>query len=151
MNRRETLNEAIENVCGDREYEYGSPEDNFKSIAALWSVYKDVIFDASDVAMMMALLKIARIKTGTATEDSFVDLAGYAACGAEIVTNGEKDIADIFTEFANTATTYMKDTIDSCDDCKYKFLYKGMMYCTSPLECIIYPQQTQIVNEKENE
>ena len=33
---------------------------------------------------MMALLKIARIKTGTATEDCFVDLAGYAACGAEI-------------------------------------------------------------------
>jgi hypothetical protein len=32
----------------------------------------------------MALLKIARIRTGTATEDSFVDLAGYAACGAEI-------------------------------------------------------------------
>jgi len=38
------------------------------------------------VAMMMALLKIARIRTGTATEDSFVDLAGYAACGAEIAS-----------------------------------------------------------------
>jgi len=36
--------------------------------------------------MMMALLKIARIRTGTATEDSFVDLAGYAACGAEIAS-----------------------------------------------------------------
>jgi len=35
---------------------------------------------------MMALLKIARIRTGTATEDSFVDLAGYAACGAEIAS-----------------------------------------------------------------
>ena len=34
--------------------------------------------------MMMALLKIARISTGTGTDDSFVDLAGYAACGAEI-------------------------------------------------------------------
>lgn len=44
--------------------------------------------------MMMALLKIARIKTGTATEDSFVDLAGYAACGAEIASNinNEKEI-----------------------------------------------------------
>ena len=32
----------------------------------------------------LALLKIARIRTGTATDDSYVDLAGYAACGAEI-------------------------------------------------------------------
>lgn len=37
-----------------------------------------------DVAMLMALLKIARICTGTGTADSFVDLAGYAACGGEI-------------------------------------------------------------------
>ena len=46
-------------------------QDNFRSIAALWSVYKNTDFTATDVAMMMALLKIARIKTGTATEDSF--------------------------------------------------------------------------------
>lgn len=38
--------------------------------------------------MMMALLKVARIYTGTGTEDSFVDLAGYAACAGEIVTGG---------------------------------------------------------------
>jgi putative aminopeptidase FrvX len=39
---------------------------------------------AVDVAMMMALLKIARIAAGSDKEDSFVDLAGYAACAAEI-------------------------------------------------------------------
>lgn len=71
-------------VCGQRENEYGSPEDNFTAIAGFWSVYKGVEFTANDVAMMMALLKIARIRTGTATDDSYVDLAGYAACGAEI-------------------------------------------------------------------
>ena len=40
----------------------------------------------NDVAMMMALLKVARIKSGGGTVDSFVDLAGYAACGGELVT-----------------------------------------------------------------
>ena len=40
-------------------------------------------YTSIDVAMMMALLKVARIKAG-GTDDSFVDLAGYAACGAEI-------------------------------------------------------------------
>ena len=34
--------------------------------------------------MMMALMKIARVKSGGGTGDSFVDLAGYAACGGEI-------------------------------------------------------------------
>lgn len=34
--------------------------------------------------MMMCLLKVARIRSGGGTGDSFVDLAGYAACGAEI-------------------------------------------------------------------
>ena len=38
-----------------------------------------------DVATMMALLKVARIATGS-NPDSFVDLAGYAACAGEIAT-----------------------------------------------------------------
>lgn len=87
MNRAETLEKARVCVCGHRENEYGSPEDNFTTIANFWSVYKGVEFTANDVAMMMALLKITRIKTGTATDDSYVDLAGYAACGAEINSN----------------------------------------------------------------
>ena len=87
MTRAETLEKAKVCVCGQRENEYGSPEDNFTAIAGLWSVYKGVEFTANDVAMMMALLKIARIRTGTATDDSYVDLAGYAACGAEINSN----------------------------------------------------------------
>lgn len=37
-----------------------------------------------DVAAMMALLKIARIASGHAKADNWVDLAGYAACGGEI-------------------------------------------------------------------
>lgn len=84
MTRAETLDTAKKCVCGQREMDYGSPEDNFKTIADLWSAYKKVEFTPVDVAMMMALLKIARIAGGTATDDSFVDLAGYAACGAEI-------------------------------------------------------------------
>ena len=90
MNRANTLEKAKEIVYGHRENEYGSPEDNFKTIADFWSVYKGVEFTANDVAMMMALLKIARIRTGTATDDSYVDLAGYAACGSEINSKTDK-------------------------------------------------------------
>lgn len=87
MTKSEILQKAEQCVCGQREQDYGSPENNFQVIADLWSAYKDVDFTATDVAMMMALLKIARIRSGTATEDSFVDLAGYAACGGEIAAN----------------------------------------------------------------
>lgn len=87
MNRANCLKKADECVNGKREQDYGSPESNFLKIADLWSAYYGVPFSPTDVAMMMALLKIARIQTGTATEDSFVDLAGYAACGCEIATD----------------------------------------------------------------
>lgn len=88
MKRAEILQTAEKMVCGHREHDYGSPENSFQAIADLWSAYLEEEVTALDVAMMMALLKIARIKTGTATEDSFVDLAGYAACGGEIAGGG---------------------------------------------------------------
>ena len=82
--REKILNEARECVSGQRQLDYGTPEDNFSIIANLWSAYTGSSISALDVAMMMALLKIGRIKNGGGTGDSFVDLAGYAACGAEI-------------------------------------------------------------------
>lgn len=92
MNRSEILQQTEKMVCGHREQDYGSPEDNFGIIAELWTAYKQVLFDSVDVAMMMALLKIARIRTGTMTEDSFVDGCGYLACGGEIATRKEAEI-----------------------------------------------------------
>lgn len=95
MTRKEILETAAACVCGQREEDYGSPEDNFETIAGLWEIYlkakcisspADVCVMAEDVAMMMALLKIARIATGRSKPDSYIDLAGYAACGGELGT-----------------------------------------------------------------
>ena len=80
-------------VCKDRESQYGNPEDNFKLIADLWSVYTGYPISATDVAMMMALLKAARIKTGVFKEDSFIDLIGYGACAGEIAYRENADQA----------------------------------------------------------
>ena len=90
MTRKEVLQTAEKMVCGHREQDYGSPEDNFKVIADFWSTYKGVEFSGTDVAMMMAWLKVARIKSGSGTDDSFVDLAGYAACAAEVNSNKDR-------------------------------------------------------------
>lgn len=84
MTREDVLREAIKCVCESRESEYGSPENNFNLISSFWSDYLGTKVSPVDVSMMMALLKIARIKSGRFKEDSFVDGAGYMACGGEI-------------------------------------------------------------------
>ena len=95
MTREDTLNQALSCICGSREEDYGTPEDNFKVVAQFWEVYlknrcvsTDGLVDIcpEDIANMMALLKIARMATGKDTADNYVDLAGYAALGGEIAT-----------------------------------------------------------------
>ena len=92
MTRAEILAKAEECVTGGRQQDYGSPESNFVVIASLWNSYlqgRRVRFVApKDVAAMLALLKIARIASGNAKDDNWVDLAGYAACGGEIESGG---------------------------------------------------------------
>lgn len=90
MKRAEILEAARVCVCGEREQDYGTPENNFETIGLLWGVYLRAAhpelarvmavnhITAKDVAAMMGLLKVARIATGNKA-DSFVDLAGYAA------------------------------------------------------------------------
>ena len=89
MKREEILDAAKRCVCGDREQDYGSPEKNFEKIAEFWSTYMGYPVVAHDVAAMLALLKIARIATGHAKEDNWIDLAGYAACGGELEADNE--------------------------------------------------------------
>lgn len=84
MNRTECLESALKIVNGQREQEYGKPEDNFGFIANLWTAYLGNEVTSLDVTNMMVLFKIARTKTGRGNDDSFVDIAGYAACGAEV-------------------------------------------------------------------
>ena len=88
--RAEILHEAEHCICGEREQDYGSPETNFAIIAEMWSAYTGAKITPLDVAMMMCLLKIARIKNGGGSGDSFVDLCGYGACGGEIFENDRK-------------------------------------------------------------
>lgn len=82
--RSTVLNEANKIVNGARNKQYGSPEDNFQNIADLWNGYLGTNIKPVDVANLMALMKIARLKYSPDHRDSWVDLAGYAACGAEI-------------------------------------------------------------------
>lgn len=81
--RQEVLRTAEGMVCGHREEDYGAPEDSFGRIAALWSAYLGRQVSGVDVAALMVLMKVARTQASPAHRDSWVDIAGYAACGAE--------------------------------------------------------------------
>lgn len=79
-------------VAGDRQLDYGDKLDNHENIARLWNAYLCCVapqrnngsLTARDVAMMMALLKIARTALGRPTIDTYVDMAGYAGIAGEI-------------------------------------------------------------------
>ena len=98
MNTREkVLKEALNCVNGEREKQYGNPEDNFQRIAEFWGLYLTQVFDdgfvvelePKDVAVMMVLFKIARSNGDQDKLDNYVDIIGYGACAAEIL---EKDM-----------------------------------------------------------
>jgi hypothetical protein len=81
--RESVLKEASSIVNGARTDTYGGPEDSFRDIAGLWTAYTGHTYSPSDVAILLALLKVARLRHSPNHRDSWVDLAGYAACGAE--------------------------------------------------------------------
>ena len=86
MTREEILETAKKIVSGDRDKQYGQPEDNFSDVASLWNAYLGMDeLGVADVAIMMILFKVARLKSsGYKSADSWVDIAGYAACGGDL-------------------------------------------------------------------
>jgi hypothetical protein len=87
--RIEVLEEAKGLITGDREEDYGDPGSNFRCIADMWSAYLDHVIAPHDVAAMMILLKLSRVQTSPGKRDSWVDLAGYAALGAEVAPSNK--------------------------------------------------------------
>lgn len=88
MNRGDILQEAARLTATDRQKTYGEPRTNHSIIAEFWSTYLCQPITPQEVAICMALVKIARLMQ-TETEDSFIDLAAYAAIAGEIATNNE--------------------------------------------------------------
>ena len=90
--RADILDTAKGYVLKDRNSTYGTPEDNFKRIARRWTAHlrnighlgADKEISPISVAIMMLDLKAARLENDPTHRDSWIDTAGYAACGAGI-------------------------------------------------------------------
>lgn len=93
MDRVSTLKLATDAVT-ERHTHYGTPKKNFDAIAARWNAHlvnvgEEGNLTAEDVAVMLADVKLARLENDPAHLDSWADLAGYAACGAEVSGAGD--------------------------------------------------------------
>jgi len=84
MNRDETLEKALDIIQGDRHNEYGPAQDHFKEAASVWSLIMRKEVTPTQVILCLAALKLVRLSTKNNHEDSWVDLAGYAALGNEV-------------------------------------------------------------------
>ena len=90
MISKEILKEASKLIGGDRNDDYGDKLTNHQNIAALWSVFLRKNITPHDVAMCMALVKVARLMHAH-KKDSYLDLAAYAAIAGEIEARTNKD------------------------------------------------------------
>jgi hypothetical protein len=89
--RARILRDAEQAVCSDRNEEYGEPIDNFGRWAGACNALgyrapggRDL--KPHDLAVIMGLGKLSRSVQSPDKQDTWVDLAGYAAVGYELVT-----------------------------------------------------------------
>lgn len=104
MRSEELLAKASELVSGQRAKDYGPKLRNHDRIARLWNIWlkneeristdEDFFITAYDVAMMMLLVKVARLMTTPGHADSHIDIAGYAAVMEEIWEDGTKEVEE---------------------------------------------------------
>jgi hypothetical protein len=100
MNAEEMLNATAELIGGYRSKDYGDKYENHVRIAKLWAMWLSertrtwavdgqeerpgVEITPYDAAMMLLLVKVARLMHSPGHQDSHIDIAGYASISEEI-------------------------------------------------------------------
>ena len=90
MDKVEALQAAMAAVA-ERGESYGDVRQNHQRIAQMWSVVFGQEVTPEQVVMAMTCMKIARLIETPDHEDSWVDICGYGACGAEVATGWDDD------------------------------------------------------------
>jgi hypothetical protein len=86
--RKRLLDTAAEYVLKQRNKSYGEPDEDFQRIAGIWNALGfrgpgGIELTGHHVSMAMIALKMSRLTWNGSHEDSWIDIAGYAACGME--------------------------------------------------------------------
>ena len=84
MKKEDILKDALK-IVQERGGEYGDAYDLQAKIAVIWMGLLDIQIAPHQVPLAMIGIKIARLLDNPSHRDSWVDIAGYAAVGAECV------------------------------------------------------------------
>lgn len=84
MIRDEVLTGAQTIINGDRAHDYGDATESFTRLAKLWSATLGQDVTPEQVALCLVQLKVSRLVNTPGHRDSWVDICGYAALGAEV-------------------------------------------------------------------
>jgi hypothetical protein len=82
MNAGDFLNEARATIQ-DRGLDYGHPTDNMSRTASLWSAYLEMPVTDYQVAMCLALVKVARSMESSKV-DNYIDGSAYFAISGQL-------------------------------------------------------------------
>lgn len=83
------LYEAFKTITGERQDQYGKPEDSFQIISEFWSTYIrhkfgiEITLEPLDIGHLMSLFKHARMLGQKPKRDNYIDAAGYLAIAAD--------------------------------------------------------------------
>ena len=80
---KEILNEAADTIA-ERGLTHGHYDLTMLRTSKLWSDFLEREIDPADVAICMALVKLARLMETKSVRDSWVDFCSYAAISAEL-------------------------------------------------------------------
>lgn len=136
--RSETLTTAEQLINGDRNNHYGPPSQDFTRTARLWTTYLDgrTTVEAHDVAIMMILLKISRIRWSPEQHDHWIDIAGYTACGWDAYISTDQPASDDHETWLRYQETIsdLENTIDQLrrekETLKHKLdIFTSTKYC----------------------
>ena len=89
MISEDLLDEAKKLIGGNRQQDYGEKLTNHQNIADFWSIFLKKKITAHDVAICMALVKVARLMHQR-KKDSYRALAAYAVIAGEIEARTNK-------------------------------------------------------------
>ena len=74
-------------VVHDRRHTYGQPPDLFERVAVRWSQVLGTKVTPAQIVVCLIDLKVARLTHDPKHLDSITDIAGYAGCLSEVLSD----------------------------------------------------------------
>ena len=83
VKRDKTLANAHDKITGERAKDYGDAYENHERVATMWSSILGINVSVKMVYLCLLALKISRLVNTPNHTDSWIDICGYGALGAE--------------------------------------------------------------------